>query len=141
MKPVKNKLILLKQDYEILEKYIYSRMHPFSGESKNAEQLCKELESAAILEKRADLPPDVIRINSTVEVEEKKSGRRMKFRLVLPSHADLSKQKLSVFAPLGIALIGYRKGQQVIWEMPAGKKTFTIKEVANEDNSVKPARI
>lgn len=132
MKQVKNKLILLKQDYEILEKYIHSRMHPYSGESKNAEQLYKELEYADILEKQADVPSDVIRINSTVEVEEKKSGRRMKFRLVLPSQANLSKQRLSVFAPLGIALIGYRKGQQISWDMPAGKKNFFIRNVANE---------
>src|SRR5690349_2822029 len=114
----KNKLILLKQDYDILERYIHSRMHPLSGESKIAEQLYEELAGATILEKQEDVPADVIRIDSVVDVEEKESGRRMKFRLVLPSLANIRQQKLSVFAPLGIALIGYRKGQLVNWEMP-----------------------
>jgi len=131
----KNKLILLKQDYEILERYIHSRMHPLSGETKIAEQLYEELAGATILEKQEDVPADVIRIDSVVDVEEKKSGRRMKFRLVLPSLANIRQQKLSVFAPLGIALIGYRKGQLVNWEMPAGSKMFYIKDVANDSGT------
>jgi len=128
----KNKLILLKQDYEILERYIHSRMHPLSGESKIAEQLYEELASAAVVETQEEVPADVVRINSVVDVEDKDSGRQMKFRLVLPSLANIRQQKLSVFAPLGIALIGYRKGQNVNWEMPAGNKSFYIKDVANE---------
>jgi regulator of nucleoside diphosphate kinase len=34
-------------------------------------------------------------------------------------------------SPIGTALIGFRKGQQVKWKVPAGKKTFTIMNVQN----------
>ncbi|KIC93379.1 GreA/GreB family elongation factor [Flavihumibacter solisilvae] len=127
-----NKLILLKSDYDLLLKYIYSRMSPMSGESKHAEQLYDELNNAEIIEKEDRFPADVIRLNSNIEVIEEDTGRRIHFRLVLPTQANLSKGKLSVFAPLGIALIGYRKGQHVAWEMPAGKKVFYIADVTNE---------
>ncbi|MBD0376737.1 MAG: GreA/GreB family elongation factor, partial [Flavisolibacter sp.] len=30
------------------------------------------------------------------------------------------------------ALIGFRQGQKVKWQVPAGKKTFTILEVTNQ---------
>ena len=131
MKSQKNKLVLLKRDYDLLLKYIFSRMSPMSGESKNAEQLYEELADAEILEKEEDFPANVIRLNSLVKVEEINTGRKMSFRLVMPAQANLSKGKLSVFAPLGVVLIGYRKGQQVSWEMPAGRKVFYIADVSN----------
>jgi regulator of nucleoside diphosphate kinase len=51
---------------------------------------------------------------------------------VTPDKADIKEKKVSVMAPLGTALIGFKKGQRVKWQMPAGKKTFTILEVINE---------
>ncbi|WP_276503647.1 GreA/GreB family elongation factor [Terrimonas pollutisoli] len=132
MKAVKDKLILIKRDYDLLVKYIFSRMTPMSAENKNAEQLYKELEDAKIHENEKDIPLDVIRSNSLVEVEEESTGRKLKFRLVQPGHTNLTNGELSLFAPLGIALIGYRKGSKINWEMPAGDKTFHIKDVIND---------
>ncbi len=136
MKATKNKLILKKTDYDLLVKYVYSRMNPMSNENKNAEQLYEELRNAEIHDTDSDLPADVVRINSQVEVEEQTTGRRIKFRLVTPGDANFRKEKLSVFAPLGIALIGYRKGQKIAWEMPSGEKVFYIKEVVNDGQLV-----
>lgn len=131
MKAIKNKLILKKGDYDLLVKYIFSRMDTMSAESKNAEQLYKELEDAEIYDDEMNIPADVVCSNSIVEVEEQSTRRQLKFRLVLPGEGNLSKGKLSVFAPLGIALIGYRKGQRVSWDMPSGEKIFYIKDVIN----------
>lgn len=136
MKATKNKLILKKTDYDLLVKYIYSRMSPMSNENKNAEQLYEELRNAEIYDTDKDIPTDVVRINSLVEVEEQTTGRRIKFRLVTPGDANFRKERLSVFAPLGIALIGYRKGQKIAWEMPSGEKIFYIKEVVNDSQLI-----
>lgn len=132
MKAVTNKLTLVKADYDLLVKYVFSRMSPMSGENKNAEQLYEELKNAAIHPTASDIPTDVVRINSVVEVQEKTTGRQLKYKLVQPGEANLGQEKLSVFAPLGIALIGYRKGQKITWEMPSGEKVFYIKEVIND---------
>lgn len=132
MKTTKNKLILKKNDYNLLLKYVYTRMNPLSAENKNAEQLFEEIKRAEVYDQEEELPADVIRVNSWVEVEELDSKRLLKFRIVLPAQANLKKQQLSLFAPLSIALMGYRKGQQVSWNMPSGEKIFHIKKVSNE---------
>ena len=132
MKAVKNKLVLKKSDYDLLIKYIFSRMSPMSAENKNAEQLYEELQEAEVHEDGDTMPAGVIRVNSVVVVQEETTGRHLKFRLVLPGSSNLSQERLSIYAPLGIALIGYREGQTVSWEMPSGKKVFHIKEVRNE---------
>jgi regulator of nucleoside diphosphate kinase len=51
---------------------------------------------------------------------------------VTPDKANIKEQKISIFAPIGTALIGFRRGQKINWQVPAGKKTFTIVEVSNE---------
>ena len=56
----------------------------------------------------------------------------MELMLVTPDKADIKEKRISVMAPIGTALIGFRKGQKVKWQVPAGKKTFTILEVINE---------
>lgn len=122
-------LILTRDDYELLKRYISSRIDTLSGEHAVAAQLQAEIQNAQVVEKPEDAPADLIRLHSNVLVEEEPSGRKLRFQLVLPGDANIKKEKLSVFAPLGIALMGYRKGQKVKWKMPAGEKTFRIVEV------------
>jgi regulator of nucleoside diphosphate kinase len=55
----------------------------------------------------------------------------MAITIVLPQKADIKQKKVSVLAPIGTALIGFRKGQKVSWEVPAGKKDFMIMDVKN----------
>jgi len=131
MNTINSNIILKKADYDMLVKYIYSRLTPLSSDNRNAEQLYEELKNAQVVESD-EFPEDAIGLSSLVEVEEQLTGRKMRFTIVLPSEANLGKKRLSVFAPLGIALMGYRKGQIVHWEMPAGQKTFFIRNVTNK---------
>ena len=131
MNTINSNIILKKADYDMLVKYIYSRLTPLSSDNRNAEQLYEELKNAKVVESD-EFPEDAIGLSSLVEVEEQLTGRKMRFTIVLPSEANLGKKRLSVFAPLGIALMGYRKGQIVHWEMPAGQKAFVIKNVFNK---------
>jgi len=132
MKTITNQLTLVKADYDLLVKYVYSRMSPLSAERKSAEQLYEELKNADVHATEEDFPSDVVRINSVVEVQEQTTGRSLKYRLVSPGEANLRKERLSVYTPLGIALIGYKKGQKIKWEMPSGEKVFYIKDVVND---------
>jgi regulator of nucleoside diphosphate kinase len=132
MQENKDRIILQKRDYDLLVKYIFSNLTPLSTDNRNAEQLYEELKNAVILEGDGPLPHDVIRLHSKVEVVEKFSGRNFTFTIVLPSEANVGKRRLSVFAPLGVALMGYRKGQRVYWQMPSGDKEFFVKNVINQ---------
>jgi len=55
----------------------------------------------------------------------------LELMLVLPEKADLGSGKVSVMAPIGVALLGYRQGEEISWQVPAGKKRFKIVEVRN----------
>jgi regulator of nucleoside diphosphate kinase len=74
----------------------------------------------------------VVRLNSTVVIREEKENKVMELTVVTPEKANIKQKLISVMSPIGTALIGFRKGQQIKWKVPAGKKTFTIMEVQNQ---------
>ena len=51
--------------------------------------------------------------------------------IVLPDKADIKERKISILSTIGTALIGFRQGENIRWQVPPGKKTFTILEVNN----------
>jgi regulator of nucleoside diphosphate kinase len=128
----KQQLILLRNEYELLKKYVQSRIDGANAEQVIAAQLQAELEEAKVLEDEKSAPDDLVRLHTKVCVEELPSRRKFHFRLTAPADANIKLQKLSIYAPLGIALMGYRKGQQIKWKMPSGEKTFEIVDVENE---------
>lgn len=127
-----NKVVLLKRDYEILSDYVKNLHGMQVNEKENFKRLSGELEKAKIVTEKK-FPEDVIRINSQVVIKDVENNREMKITVVMPHHADIKEKKISVLAPIGTALIGFRKGREVSWDVPAGRKTFIIMEV---DNSI-----
>ena len=55
----------------------------------------------------------------------------MELKVVTPEKANIRQRLISIMSPVGTALIGFRKGQRVKWNVPGGKKVFTILEVRN----------
>ena len=53
----------------------------------------------------------------------------MTYTLVFPTAANISENKLSILAPLGMALIGYRKGDTIKWPVPSGIKKLKVTEI------------
>jgi regulator of nucleoside diphosphate kinase len=130
MENKKNKLVLLKNDYDILLSYSRDTRNYKSFDQRNAVELLDELKKGEVIDHK-DFPADAVRINSKVKIEDRSSKRILDLMLVLPDKADVRTGKVSVMAPIGVALLGYRKGQEVTWEVPAGKKHFRIVEVQN----------
>lgn len=130
MENKKNKLVLLKNDYDTLLSYSKDTRFYRSYDRKNAVELLSELKKGDVIDQK-DFPPDAVRINSKVKIEDRSTKRILNLMLVLPDKADVNSGKVSVMAPIGVALLGYRKGQEVSWEVPAGRKHFKIVEVQN----------
>ena len=80
----------------------------------------RKVESRAQAELLApdEIPADVITMNSRAELLDLDSNERMEFTLVLPSDADINAGKISVLAPLGTAMLGYRVGDEFEWPVP-----------------------
>ncbi|HYH14350.1 MAG TPA: nucleoside diphosphate kinase regulator [Flavisolibacter sp.] len=129
MEKVKEQLILVKDDYDVMMNYLRSGSTTF--DQQNIEELQTELKKAKLVSKEV-VPKDVVRLNSVVTIKEEKEKKVMEVVLVTPNKADIKQRRISVMSPIGTALIGFRKGQRVEWQVPSGKKTFTIIEVINE---------
>lgn len=125
-----NKVILLKRDHQILDNYVKNLHGMQVNEKENFRRLNEELGKAKIVSEK-NFPEDVVRIHSKVVIKDKATGKDMALTIVMPEQADIKQKKVSVLAPIGTALIGFRKGKEVSWEVPAGKKTFIIVEVDN----------
>ena len=130
MENKKNKLVLLKNDYDTLLSYSKDTRNYRSFDQRNVVELLDELKKGEVIDGK-DFPSDAVRINSQVKIEDRATKRILNLMLVLPDKADMSTGKVSVMAPIGVALLGYRKGQEVTWEVPAGRKHFKIVEVQN----------
>ena len=68
-------------------------------------------------------------MNSRAELLDLDSGERMEFTLVFPSDANIEAGKISVLAPLGTAMLGYRVGDEFEWHVPYGIRRFKVNYV------------
>ena len=92
------------------------------------ENLRNELDRAHIVEPTA-LPGDVVTMNSRVRLKDLEAGEEMNYSLAFPSEADMTQNKISILAPIGTAILGYRAGDTVDWQVPAGRRTVRIEEI------------
>ncbi len=127
-------VILLKEDFEILNSYVKNLQGMQVNEKENFSKLYQEIKKAQIVDPE-DFPSDAVRLGSTVIVKDLETKRDLEITIVLPRYADIKQKKISVLAPIGTALIGFRKGRKISWNVPAGKKDFKIMEVKNPDLS------
>lgn len=92
------------------------------------ERLGDELERALIVP-ATEIPPDIVTMNSRVTFVDAATGAATTVLLVYPHEADAANGKLSVFAPIGAALLGLAVGQSITWRLPLGR-TRTIRVTA-----------
>lgn len=131
MQQSRNSLVLRKDDYETIKFYLNDSFYKKTFDRKNAEELLLELKKAKLVSPDK-FPADTVRLNSKVTVREEKNEKVFEFMVVTPDKADIKARKISIMAPIGTAVIGFRQGQKVKWQVPAGQKTFTIMEVVNQ---------
>jgi regulator of nucleoside diphosphate kinase len=99
-----------------------------SKDTQHLESLQKELERAHIVEPQA-VPRDIVTMNSRVRLKDLNSGDERIYTLVFPTEADVTQNKISILAPVGTAMLGYRVGDKIDWPVPSGMKTFRIEEI------------
>lgn len=115
-------------DMQRLEGLIESAGAKPSRDSRYLEELAKELLTAEVVDPTG-IPPDVITMNSKVCLQDLDSGEDLIYTLVFPGDADLESGRISVLAPVGTAMIGYRKGDRIAWTVPGGLKRLKVKKI------------
>jgi regulator of nucleoside diphosphate kinase len=109
---------------------------------EHLDELALELERAVVVEP-GELPRDVVTMHARVQVADLTTGERQELMLVFPGQADMGARRLSVLAPIGTALLGYREGDEVEWPTPGGLRRLRIEQVAqpsDESESTDAAR-
>ncbi len=92
------------------------------------EHLEEELDRAVLIPSEK-VPGNVVTMNSRMRIKDLDSEKEMLIQLVFPSEADFERGKISILAPIGTALIGYRAGDTVEWKVPSGVRRLRIEEV------------
>ena len=100
----------------------------FERDQGHLEELHSELERALVV-RSEQMPHDVVTMNARVQVLDLESSERRELVLVFPADADVNARRISVLAPLGTALLGYREGDEVEWLMPGGLRRMRIEQV------------
>ena len=77
----------------------------------------------------ADVPADVITMNSKARLLDLDTGEEMIFTLVFPGNASIEDDRISVVAPIGTAMLGHRVGDEFEWEVPAGSVRLRVEEM------------
>jgi len=92
------------------------------------EKLEGELSRGKVV-KSKEIPKDVITMNSKVRFKDLATREEMIYSLVFPDSADPDQNKISILAPIGTALLGYKVGDVIEWKVPAGLRKLKVLEV------------
>ena len=90
--------------------------------------LVEELHRASIVDPK-NVPADVITMNSRAEMLDLDSGEAVTFTLVFPSEANIEEGKISVLAPIGAGMLGYRVNDEFEWNVPGGIRRMRVARI------------
>ena len=92
------------------------------------EKLRGELERAEVVNPQ-EIAGDVITMNSRVTLVDLDTGEEETYTLVYPENADAAQGQLSILAPIGTAMLGYRVGDLFEWDVPDGKRRLRVEKI------------
>lgn len=85
-----------------------------------ADALDEELARANVVAQK-DIPRDTVTMNSKIAYVDEVTGDKHVVSLVYPQEANFAEGKLSVLAPIGVALLGLKVGDRIDWKLPSGQ--------------------
>jgi regulator of nucleoside diphosphate kinase len=119
-------IVITKTDHTRLMQLLDNPV--LSREKSSMRDLVTELNRACIVPPR-EIPPDIVTMRSRVRIKDRTTNEESVLTLVFPNEANLDDGKISIIAPIGTALLGYRVGDVVEWSVPAGPRSIEILEI------------
>lgn len=109
------RIVLSRFDQERLEKLLLT-----VGPRPDLDALREEIDRADVVEPER-IPADRVTMNSRVRFVDDDSTDAHEITLVFPGHADTERNRISVLAPVGSALLGLSIGDAIEWPLPNGR--------------------
>lgn len=126
---MKDKPILITDEDLLHLRRLLASKGKLEGQDKaHLRDLKAELDRAVVVSAK-EVPPHVLTMRSRFRLRDLDTGDVAEYTLVYPGEADISRGKLSVLAPIGMALLGYQELDTVEWRVPAGLKRFRIEQI------------
>jgi regulator of nucleoside diphosphate kinase len=125
---MKNSIHITTQDKQRLEDLLLEVQASDPRKHGDLKALTEELRRAVIVDPK-DVSGDVITMNSRAEMRDLESGETVAFTLVFPSEANIDEEKISVLAPIGAGMLGYRVGDEFEWNVPGGLRRMKVTKV------------
>jgi regulator of nucleoside diphosphate kinase len=98
------------------------------GNREDLSELAAELDRARLVEPKK-VPADVVTMNSKVVLVDMTTSERDTYTLAFPNEADADTGAISILAPIGTAILGYRVGDVVEWKVPGGTRKLKIERL------------
>jgi regulator of nucleoside diphosphate kinase len=134
-------IVVTRPDLERLRTLIETVRARRRWEEMHLLALADELESAEVVEPER-VPPDVVTMRSRVRVLDMVSGQATTYTICYPSEANVDAGRLSVLAPIGTALLGYREGDVVEWPVPGGVRVLKIEKLEHQpESAARPRKV
>jgi regulator of nucleoside diphosphate kinase len=124
---MRERIYITDADCEKLHRLIDGRRRTGSPDTEYLDMLELELDRAEIVPPEA-IPRDAVTMNSEVRLKDLDTGEETVYRLIFP-YLPRTETRISVLAPLGTAMLGYRVGDVIEWRVPRGLRRLKVMEV------------
>jgi regulator of nucleoside diphosphate kinase len=124
-------IIVTDADMDRLTRIVRAFKHSLFRDQQQLDLLGQVLSEAEV-RPLTRVPKDVIGMNSRVRVFDFETRSKGLYTLAFPEEADISRGLLSILAPLGIALLGRRKGDVIEARVPGGSRRLRVEGVRQQ---------
>ena len=150
LKALKDRLEYLKTTGRAQISYFFATARSFADLSENAEydaakdQQAKmegeivELEAAirtAVVVSDEEITNEKVNVGTTVRVLDQDEDFEDEYRIVGPHEADPMNNAISIDSPVGAALIGKRKGDELTIEIPGGLSHLKVLSIERTERT------
>jgi regulator of nucleoside diphosphate kinase len=108
---------------------------PDKRELPHIRYLEEEIARAQVILDPLTTPKDVITMRSRVKLRDMATQAQMECILVYPAERAPEDGRISVLAPLGAAMLGYRVGDTFEVDLPKGRTQFLVEAIMYQPES------
>ena len=131
-------MLISEENLSSLKQLLASARRVLTRHHTHLEVLEEQLKRAEVVPHH-QVPPDVITINSQVRIHDLSVGRHPVYTLVFPGDADVARNRISVLAPVGSAILGCRVGDLIECEVSGVAIRMRVKEIVHQPEAAQHA--
>jgi regulator of nucleoside diphosphate kinase len=125
---MRHNITITSEDRRLLSTMLESAQTHGSERREYLRVLEAELERAHEADS-TEVPPDVVTMDSTVELRDLDTEEIETYTVVYPNCANVALNRVSVLAPIGTAILGCRVGDVIRVRVPSGHRRIRIEEI------------